>query len=121
MSKNLKKNISKLNDSAKEYFQTKVDLIKVSLLEKSTRLTSFLINIWILASLIIWILGFAIAAFAAWYGKTYNNYTEGLLIAGGLMLFAALLFVIFRKKIVTISVLQHFSKIIFDDENHEKP
>lgn len=120
MSRNLKKDISNLNDSAKDYFQIKVDLIKVSLLEKSTRLTSLLINIWILVSLIIWLLGFVVAAFAVWYGNTYSNYTEGLLIAGGLILFAALLFVILRKKIVTTSVLQHFSKIIFDDENNEK-
>lgn len=120
MSNKLKKNISKLNDSTKEYLQTKVDLIKVSLLEKSTKLVSFLISMWILVSILIWILGFAGAAFAVWYGKTYHNYTEGLLIAGGIMLLIALLFIALRKKIVTTSVLQHFSEIIFDDENNEK-
>jgi hypothetical protein len=120
MSKNLTKNISELNDSAKKYLQTKVDLIKVSLLEKSTKLASFLINILILVWLLIWVLGFAVAAFAVWYGKTYNNYSKGLLIAGGIMLFTVLLFIIFRKNIVTTAVLQYFSKIIFEDENDEK-
>ena len=120
MSNNLKKDISNLNDSAKDYLQIKIDLIKVSLLEKSTKLISFLINMWILASILIWILGIAVAAFAVWYGKTYNNYTEGLLIAGGFMVLAAVLFIIFRNKIVTTSVLQQFSKVIFEDENNEK-
>jgi hypothetical protein len=101
MSNDLTKKISKLNDSTKEYLQTKIDLIKVSLLEKSTRLTSFLINIWIIVSLFILIFGFAVATFAVWYGKTYNNYIEGLLIACGLVLFVMILFVLFRKKIVT--------------------
>jgi len=119
MSKSLKKNISKINNSAKEYFQTKVDLLKLSFLEKSTRLVAFLINIWVLISLLIWILGFAVAAFAIWYGKTYDNFTAGLLIASGLMLLIAFLFIVFRKNMVTTMVLQHFSKIILEDENNE--
>jgi len=65
MSNKLKKDFSELNDSTKEYLQTKVDLIKVSFLEKSTRLVSFLINILLLRSILIWILGFAVAAFTA--------------------------------------------------------
>lgn len=120
MSKSLKKNISKINHSAKEYFQTKVDLIKLSLLEKSTRLVAYLINVWVLISLLIWILGFAVAAFAIWYGKIYDNFTVGLLIASGVMLLIAFLFMVFRKNIVTTLVLQHFSKILLDDENNEE-
>ena len=120
MSRKLTKDITGLNNSAKEYFQTKVDLIKVSLLEKSTKLTSLILNIWILVTLIIWILAFAAAAFAAWYGEVYGNLAEGLLIAGGVLLLITLLFVLFRKNIFTTSILRQYSKIIFDDENDEK-
>ncbi len=120
MSNDLTKNISKLNDSAKNYFQVKVDLIKISLLEKSTKITAMFINILIMILSIFWMLGFAVAAFAAWYGKTYNNYPKGILIAAGIMLILVLLFIVFRKNIITTSVLRYYSRIIFDDENENK-
>jgi len=120
MSNDLTKNISKLNDSAKNYFQAKVDLIKISLLEKSTKITAMLINILIFILLIFWMLGFAVAAFAAWYGNTYNDYPKGILIAAGIMLILVLLFIVFRKSIITTSVLRYYSRIIFEDENEKK-
>lgn len=119
MSNDLTKNISKLNDSAKNYFQAKVDLIKISLLEKFTKITATLINILILVLLIVWMLGFVVAAFAAWYGETYNNYPKGILIAAGIMMLLVLLFIVFRKSIITTSVLRYFSSVIFD-ENEKK-
>lgn len=119
MSKNLTRDISNLNSSAKKYFQTKVDLIKISLLEKSTKLTSFLVNLWILATLLIWTIAFFAAAFAVWYGKTFNNYSEGLVISGGFILLIMLLFILFRKRIITTSVLQNYSEIMFEDEKNK--
>lgn len=120
MSSDLSKNITKINKSAKKYFETKVDLIKLSFLEKSTRFTALLINLWILGSLFILIIGFLFAAFAIWYGSKYGNYAEGMLIAGGLLLLLALIFVVFRKRLVTNTVLRHYSKIIFDESNDDK-
>jgi hypothetical protein len=120
MSNDLSKNIAKLNDSAKEYFQTKVDLIKISLLEKLTRLTSLLINIWIIATLLIWVLIFGAAVFAVWYGEKTGNYFEGLLIAGGFLILLLVLFIIFRKNIVVTAVLRQYSEILLDDENEQK-
>lgn len=120
MSNDLTKNIAKLNDSAKEYFQTKVDLIKLSLLAKLTRLTSLLINVWIIATLIIWIIIFGVAAFVVWYGENTGNYFGGLLIAVGTIIMLMILFVIFRKNLVTSFVLRQYSEIIFDDENEKE-
>ncbi len=120
MSSDLSKDISNINDSAKEYFKTKVDLVKLSFLEKSTKLTSLLINLWILISLLIWILIFVFAAFAVWYGDKYHNYTEGILISGGILLLIAIIFMVFRKYLVTDSVLRQYSKIMFDNTENEK-
>jgi uncharacterized membrane protein len=120
MSDDLKKNIAKLSDSAKEYFQTKVDLIKLSLLQKLTKLTSLLINIWIIATLLIWILIFAAAAFSVWYGERSGNYFEGILIAGSFLLLVLVIFIVFRKSIINSAVLRQYAEILLDDENEEK-
>jgi hypothetical protein len=116
MSKDLTKNITALNDTAKEYLKTKVDLVKISLLAKSTKLTAALINIWLIATFAIWILTFAAAGFVVWYGEAYQNYSEGFLIAGAFLILVFILFIIFREKIVTNPVLRNYSNIIFEDD-----
>ncbi len=117
MSNNLENNIAKLNESAKEYIKTKLDLLKVSFLDKLTKLTATLINIWLIATFAIWILTFAAAGFVVWYGQTYHNYSGGFLLAGSFLVLILLLFIIFRRRIITTPVLRHYSEIIFDDEN----
>ncbi len=120
MSNDLTKNIAELNSSAKEYFKVKVDLIKISLLEKTTKLTAVLINFWIITTLLIFVLTFVVAAFAVWYGMTYNNFPGGLLIAGCFLLLVTLLFYVLRKKIITTTVLRYYSEIILNNENDEE-
>lgn len=117
MSNDLTTSIGELNHSAKQYLQTKVDLIKISLLEKTTKMTSFLLTSFVLAMVLIWITVFIAAAFAAWYGKTYNNYYEGILIAAGGLFILAIIFILFRKQIITPPLLRNYSEILFEDED----
>lgn len=119
MSNDLKKDFTKVNDAAQDYLKTKVDLLKVSLLAKLTNITAALINLWIIATFLIWILTIAAAGFIVWYGQTYQNYLMGFLLAGGFLILILLLFVVFRQKIITNPVLRNFSEIIFDDKESE--
>ncbi len=119
MSKSLEKNFAKLNDSAKDYLKTQVDLIKVSLLAKLTKLTAALINIWVIITFAILILIFAAAGFVVWYGQTYHNFSGGFLLAAGFILLIMLLFIIFRRSIITTPVLRHYSEIIFEDDDND--
>jgi hypothetical protein len=120
MSKELTKNIGELNGSVKSYMQAKIDLVKLTLLERLSRFTAYLFNVVIIIMFSILILGFAATAFALWYGKTFNNYLEGVLIAGGCLIIAALIFWLFRKKIVTNSVISNFSEILFEEQEAQK-
>ncbi|MEE4286866.1 MAG: hypothetical protein V2I31_11990 [Mariniphaga sp.] len=121
MSKDLTKNLGELNGSVKSYVQAKIDLIKLRFLEKTTRFTSYLFTFLIVLMFLMLIIGFAATAFAVWYGETYNNYVTGLLIAGGVLILLALVFILLRKQIVTASVLKNFSEMLFeDDEDEEK-
>ena len=117
MSNDLKKDIANLNDAAQDYLKTKVELLKVSLLTKLTNISTALINIWIIATFLIWILTIAAAGFIVWYGQTHKNYLVGFLLAGGFLILILLLFIIFRRRIITNPVLRSYSEIIFDDDN----
>lgn len=116
MSKNLTENFGELSGSAKNYVQAKIDLTKLTLLEKVTRFTSSFFTIVVVILFFTLVLGFGAAAFAVWYGQTYNNYFEGVLIAGGSLLFLALIFVLLRHKILTNPLLRNFSDILFEED-----
>lgn len=117
MSKDLTKNLGELNGSVKSYVQAKIDLVKLTLLSKTTRFTSYLFSFLIVLMFVMLIIGFAATAFIFWYGQTYNgDYFTGLLIAGGALILMALVFILLRKQIVTNSVLKSFSEIIFEED-----
>lgn len=120
MSKELTKNLGELNGSVKSYVQVKIDLVKLRFLEKTTRFTSYLFTFLVVSMFLMLVIGFAATAFAVWYGETYNNYVTGLLIAGGALIFLALIFILLRKQIVTTSVLKNFSEMLFEDDDEEK-
>ncbi|WP_372950611.1 phage holin family protein [Mariniphaga sp.] len=120
MSKDLTKNLGELNGSVKSYVQAKIDLVKLRFLEKTTRFTSYLFTFLVVLMFLMLVIGFAATAFAVWYGETYNNYVAGLLIAGGVLILLAFIFILFRKQIVTTSVLKNFSEILFEDDDEEK-
>ncbi|MFW6246272.1 MAG: hypothetical protein ACOC13_02355 [Tangfeifania sp.] len=120
MSKNLTENIGELSGSAKSYVQAKIDLAKLTLLGKITRFTSSLFTLIVIVLFSMLVIGFGAAAFAIWYGQTYNNYFEGVLIAGGCLILVGLVFVLLRHKILTNPLLRNFSEILFEeDENGE--
>lgn len=120
MSKNLTENIGELSGSVKNYVQVKIDLAKLTLLEKVTRFTSYLFSVIVVMLFLIFAFGFGAAAFAVWYGQTYNNYFEGVLIAGGSLVVLAFLFVLLRHQIITNPLIRNFSIIFFDDEEEKK-
>ncbi len=120
MSKDLTKNLGELNGSVKSYVQTKIDLVKITFLEKTTRFTSYFFSFLVVLMFLMLIIGFAATAFAVWYGQTYNNYVEGLLIAGGALILMAFVFILIRKQIVTNSVLKNFSEILFEEDEEKQ-
>jgi hypothetical protein len=120
MSKNLTENIGELSGSVKSYVQVKIDLARLTLLEKVTRFTSYLFSVIVVMLFLILAFGFGAAAFAIWYGQAYNNYFEGVLIAGGGLVVLAFLFVLLRHQIITNPLIRNFSEILFDDEEEKK-
>jgi len=119
MSNELVKNFGELNGSVKNYIQVKIDLVKLSVLSKLTRLTTFLVNFLIVVLFVFLVIGFGATAFAVWYGQTYNSYFGGLLIAGGSLIVLALIFVLLRRRIITTSVIRNFAEILLEDDEKQ--
>ncbi|HKJ42620.1 MAG TPA: hypothetical protein VKA27_11040 [Sunxiuqinia sp.] len=120
MSKNLSDNFNELSEITKKYIQARIDLVKLSFLEKATHVTAYLIDSLVLILLIALIILFALAAFVAWYGQTYHDYLTGLLIAIGILVVITVLFLLFKKRIVTSAVLRGYSSMLFDEEEKKK-
>ncbi len=118
MSKNLTENIGELSGSAKSYVQAKIDLAKLTLLGKMSRFISSLFTVIVVVLFFMLVIGFGAAAFAIWYGQTYNNYFEGVLIAGGCLIVVGLIFVLLRHKILTNPLLRNFSEILFEEDEN---
>ena len=116
MSKDLKKDLSELSDSVKDYLQIKVDLLTLTFLEKTTKMASFLIGLQIFVWFVFIIFILAIAAFLTWYSQTYHNLLNGIYIAGGFVVAVGLIFVLISKHFMSTILVRNFSKIIFEED-----
>ncbi|SFE91763.1 hypothetical protein [Sunxiuqinia elliptica] len=120
MSKNLSDNINELGDVTKKYVQTRIDLVKLTVLSKATQVTSYLISNLILALGGALILFFVLAAFVVWYGQTYGDYLTGLLLAIGVLVVLFVLFALFRNQLISSMVLRKYSSMLFEEEEEEE-
>jgi uncharacterized membrane protein YdjX (TVP38/TMEM64 family) len=119
MSGKLSKNIAELSSAVINYLQVKVDLTKLSVLEKTSKFATYFFNLLVVILLSVIILAFGAAAFTVWFGQTYDNYFGGTLIATGSLIVVALIFLLLRKRIIGNSVLRNFSEIMFEEEEKE--
>lgn len=118
MRNDLTKNIAELSGSVKNYVETRIDLLKLSLLKKTTRFATYLFSVLIVVLFGTLILTFIAAAFAVWYGQTYNNYVDGVLIAAGCLFIIGAAIILLRKVFITSSVIRNFSEIMFEEEEN---
>jgi hypothetical protein len=115
-----KENISELNDIIQGYLQARINLWKVEMLEKFTRIgTYFITTILILASLLMLLMLFAFA-FSFWYGETQGSISTGFLISGGIYLLIITLGYLFRRQLFSNHLVRNLSSIIFNPKNDDK-
>lgn len=119
MSKDLSDNLLELNEAVKGYIQTKLDLAKITVLEKTTRLSLYLISSLIVVLFLFLILACITTVFVVWYHDTYQNLLIGLLIAIGALVMLALSFITFGKRFITKNVLSNISEILFEEDEEE--
>lgn len=116
MEKELVNDLEELSEPLKEYLQLQLDMEKLSLLEKLSRFGAYLFKVLVVVYFSILIIGFLLGALAVWYGKTFDNYFAGVLIAGAGLLVVAILLILMRKKIALNSALANLSDILMNDQ-----
>lgn len=113
--KEIKRDFEAFSDSMKEYLRLQLDMEKITLLEKLSQFGAYLFKIFVIVYFAVLIAGFLLGAVAVWYGRTFDNYFAGVLIAGACLLVAAVLLIVLRKKIAVASILQNLSQILLND------
>lgn len=116
MSDKLTESMSELNEAVKQYVQTRIDLVKLLFLKKISQYMNILFGMLVTILLSTLIVAFAGVIFTLWYGETFNNYIEGAFIVLGILVVFLVLFLVFRKKLLTSFLLSNFSEILFEDD-----
>lgn len=116
MKSNLSDNFHELNQSVQDYLKVRLDLVKLTLLEKMTKISVFLIStvVFILLGMIFFL--FATTAFVVWYGNQFQDYLTGLFIVTGVVVLIGLLFLLLRKSLITTTIIQRLSSILFEED-----
>ncbi len=116
MDNEILKEFEKLNVPLKDYLDVQLELEKLALLKKLSKFGAYLFKVVIVMYFSILIIGFFLGALAVWFGRTFENYFAGVLIAGAGLLVVAVLLIVLRKKIALNSALANLSDILLNDE-----
>jgi len=111
--------VSTLSDHVKEYINLRVDLIRLILVEKMSRLTSLLLLFILFLILLMFAAVFLGLAFVLWFGNSIGPMWAGALIVVGVLLLKGILLYIFRRRFLLNPVIKQLSKIILEDDDHE--
>ena len=111
--------LSRIFDSAKDYVNLRQELFKLNMLKNMTKISTVLVTVFtfILAGTILLI--FASATFVVWYGSRSNDYTGGLLIVLGIVVFFSILLFVFHKRIFNSLFIKLYAEIIFEDDDED--
>lgn len=115
----ISENFSEINTLIKNYFNARIDLLKLSLLQKITKLGTYLLTFVSIIVLAIVITIFLMFSFSFWYAENVGSIAGGFLISAGIYAFLLFLLYLLRKVIFKRSLIKIFAEIIFfDDEKN---
>ncbi len=113
-------NVAEIYAIARSYLTTRIELWKLSLLEKTALAGAFIVSSVIIVMIVAFCLLFVSLAFAFWYGQKTGNMATGFLITAGFYVIAGLIFIISRKHLITRPVIRSLSSIIYEDDKPEE-
>lgn len=112
--------VSTMSEHVKEYVDLRIDLLKLILVEKLSRLTSLLLLLILILVILLFGGVFFGLAFVLWYGQHAGPMWAGALIVTGGLILTGILLLVFRKKLLLNPVVSQLSKIIMEEEGDER-
>jgi hypothetical protein len=115
----ISENFSEINSLIKNYFNARIDLIKLSLLQKITKSGTYLLTFVSIIVAAFAITIFLMFSFSFWYGENVGSIAAGFLISAGIYAVLLLILYLLRKVIFKRNLIKIFARIIFvDDEKN---
>ena len=113
-------NLENLVDGTKEYFDMRIDAVKLQLVENLSILFSKILFYVIVIILTCIGVAFFASALSWWIGGMLGSQAAGNLITGGIVLLIALFLLLLRKKLFINSMVATFSRMFFEpsDKNY---
>lgn len=111
--------VNQLSDHLKEYVDLRVDLVKLILVEKLSRLTSLLLLFAFVLILVLFAGVFVGLAFVLWYGQYVGAMWVGALIVVCVLFVKGILLYLLRKRFLLNPVIRQLSKIIMEEPSDE--
>jgi hypothetical protein len=123
--KSFTSNVAEVITIARSYLNSRVELWKLSLLEKVSLAGAYFLSSVIVVLIGAFFLLFISLAFAFWYGQTTGNIATGFLITAGFYVVIGIIFLLGRDFLITRPLIRAISSIIYksdddDDETEEK-
>lgn len=120
MAKNyISENFSEINSLFKNYINARIDLLRLSLLQKIATSGTYLLTFISIIISAFAISIFLMFSFSFWYGENVGSFSEGFLISAGIYIVLLFLIYFLRKVIFKKNLIKIFAKIIFfDDEKN---
>ena len=110
------KQIESLVECLKEYVNTRVALVKLSIAERISKVASLLISLLLAALIFFLFLVLASMAGAIAIGQQLNNMWLGFLIMAGIILLTGILLWAFKDKLIRLPIMNMLVKALFDKE-----
>lgn len=112
-------NIHEIIAIVRSYINTRIELWKLSLLEKTALAGAFFLSSVIIVLIVAFCLLFFSLAFSFWYGQMTGDIATGFLIVAGFYLIVGIVFIVSRKYLITGPVIKSISSIIYMDDKTE--
>ncbi len=104
-----------LFEQLKEYLTTRIELVKIDLIEKSSSIISKIISYILIGFFSIFILIFLSTGLAIYLGSLVNNVAAGFFIVAGIYVLLVILIVLIRKsvfenRLINMMIKKNFKK-----------
>ena len=116
----ISENVSEIVAIAKSYINTRIELWKLSLLEKISLAGSYFIVTIVVVFIIAFCLLFISLAFAFWYGEVTGDLAGGFLILAGFYLLLGLILILGRKSLILGPIIRSLSAIMYENDEPEE-
>ncbi len=114
--KSFQKNVAEILLVAKAYVNARIELWKLSLLEKSSLAGAFFLSTVVIVLITAFCMLFLSLAFAYWYGQRTGDLAAGFFITAGFYVVVGLIFLLTRRHTITGPVIKNLASIIYKDE-----